>query len=197
MTGHSRLTLPPTILNWRDIQVVTARNGLGVVANATAGAHIYGADVTATVRPLADLTLAGSFGYNHAALAGDDPDLGGRDGERLPNVPRLTSSLTADYVMRTVRFAPRLGATIRYVSKRNASFDASQGFPQYELGGYASIDLRAGATLGSVDAQLFVRNLFDRRGQLSADTRLSLFGGPAQVAVLQPRTFGLSLSTRF
>lgn len=184
-------------IDWRDIQVVTARNGLGVVANASAGAHIYGADLTATLRPTAELTFAGSFGYNHAALAGDDPDLGGRDGERLPNVPRVTSSLTADYVMRDVRFAPRVGATIRYVSKRNASFNASQGFPQYELDGYASFDLRAGATLGPIDAQVFARNLFDRRGQLSADTRLSLFGGPAQVAVLQPRTLGLSLSSRF
>jgi hypothetical protein len=42
-----------------------------------------------------------------------------------------------------------------------------------------------------------VRNLFDKRGQLSAVTQLSALGGPAQIAILQPRTIGISATSRF
>ena len=90
-----------------------------------------------------------------------------------------------------------LGATLRFISDRSASFDANPGLPQYELPDYVTFDLRAGMTLGPVDIQGFVRNLFDQRGQLSAVTFLSAAGGPAQVTIVQPRTIGVSASARF
>ena len=184
-------------IDWNDIQIVTARNGIAVVANATSGAHIYGSDLTATVRPTRDFTVTDAFGYIHSALTANDPDLGGTAGETLPNVPKFTNAVTADYVISDVRFLPRLGATIRYISDRKASFNNNPGQPQYDLGDYTSVDLRAGATIKTVDVQVFVRNVFDDRGQLSANTILSLDGGPAQVSILQPRTVGVSLSTHF
>jgi iron complex outermembrane receptor protein len=86
---------------------------------------------------------------------------------------------------------------LRHVSDREVSFDANPSLPQYHLPDYTSVDLRAGISAGPVDLQLYVRNVFDERGQLSAQTVLSGFGGPAQVTMLQPRTVGLKLSTGF
>jgi iron complex outermembrane receptor protein len=128
------------------------------------------------------------------AIMGAAPLLGGADGERLPNVPQITAALNADYQFPVEGLRPALGATLRYVSDRTASFNNNAGFPQYHLPAYTTVDLRTGPVVSSVDVQLYVHNLFDERGQLSAIT----FRAPdAWVALLQPRTFGISAATRF
>jgi outer membrane receptor for monomeric catechols len=125
------------------------------------------------------------------------PVLGARKGERLPNTPHVTASVNADYTVQASAIKPTFGATLRYASDSRASFDASPSLQQYKLPSYTTFDLRAGLTLGRVDAQVYVQNLFDTHGQLAAQTILSQLGGPAQVLFLRPRTFGLRLSTRF
>lgn len=183
-------------IDWKDIQVTTVAGGVSVIANA-GRADVDGAELTLTARPITGLTASGALAYQNARLAEDAPLLGAQDGERLPNVPRFTAALNVDYQLSKQGVQPRLGATLRHVSARNAAFDGNPQLPQYRLPAYTSFDLRAGATLGDVDLQLYVRNLFDTRGQLSAFTVLSSAGGPAQVTMLQPRTIGLTAATRF
>lgn len=86
-----------------------------------------------------------------------------------------------------------LGATVRYTGDRKASFDASPGFPQYHLPAYTAVDLRAGLSFPPYDVQLYVRNLLDERGQVSAYT----WQGNPRVAMLQPPTIGFTVMTRF
>lgn len=183
-------------IDWKDIQVTTVAGGVSVIANAGRAA-VDGGELTLTVRPTTRLTASGAFAYQNARLTEDAPLLGARDGDRLPNVPRFTAALNLDYRLSEEGLQPRLGATLRHVSARKAAFDGNAQLPQYRLPAYTSVDLRAGASLGKVDLQLFVRNLFDERGQISAFTVLSSLGGPAQVTMLQPRTIGLSATTRF
>lgn len=183
-------------IDWTNIQVISARAGGTIIANA-GRAKIDGAELALTARPSPAVTVTGAFAYQDARLADADADLGAAKGERLPNVPRFTAALNFDYRLLDSPVAPALGATLRFVSDRRASFDGSASFPQYRLPDYVTIDLRAGASFGPIDAQFFVRNLFDVRGQLSAVTLLSALGGPAQVSIVQPRTIGVSASTRF
>lgn len=183
-------------IDWSNIQIITARAGSTIIANA-GSAKIDGAELSLTARPSPALTVTGAFAWQNARLAEAAADLGGARGERLPNVPRFTAALNLDYRIDGGRAAPGIGATLRFVSDRRASFDGSASFPQYKLPDYTTIDLRADATLGPVETRFFVRNLFDVRGQLSAVTLLSALGGPAQVSILQPRTIGISASTRF
>jgi len=183
-------------IDWKDIQLLTAVAGVTTYLNA-GGAHIKGLELTLTARPSHALTLTGAFAYNDGYVTDANAGLGAADGERLPNTPHFTAAINADYRVARSPLHPSIGATLRYVSDRTVSFDANASLPQYRLPDYASVDLRAGITAGPVDVQLYVRNLFDVRGQLSAQTVLSAFGGPAQVTILQPRTFGLELSTRF
>jgi outer membrane receptor protein involved in Fe transport len=190
------IDLSAFFIDWKDIQLLTAIAGVTTYLNA-GGAHIKGLELTLTARPAPAFVATGAFSYNDGQVTDDNAALGAKAGERLPNSPHFTAALNFDYRARGNPLHPALGATIRYVSNRTASFDANGSLPQYRLPGYASVDLRAGLTAGPVDVQLYVHNLFDRRGQLSAQTVLSAFGGPAQVTMLRPRTIGLELSTRF
>jgi outer membrane receptor protein involved in Fe transport len=183
-------------IDWKNIQVATAANGISVEANA-GNAHIKGAELTLVARPDRGTTISGAFAYNDGYLTADNPALGATRGERLPNAAHFTATLNADYVLASSPLKPTAGATLRYVSDRAASFDHNAAVPQYRLPAYTTIDLRVGLSLGPVDGQVFVHNLFDVRGQLSALTFVSALGGPAQITILQPRTIGLSLTTHF
>jgi len=183
-------------IDWKNMQVPTAVNGLSVIANAES-AKIDGAELTLTARPSRLFTVTGAFAYQNARLAEASPALGGRKGEALPNVPKWSAAINADYVRREDGLRPSAGATLRFVSSRKASFDLNGGFPQFDLRDYVTLDLRAGATLATLDLQLFLRNAFDSRGKLSAVTALSILGGPANVAILQPRTIGISATKHF
>jgi outer membrane receptor protein involved in Fe transport len=55
------------------------------------------------------------------------------------------------------------------------------------------MDIRAGVMLDRIDARLYVRNVFDERGLLSAYN----WRGDLQPAVMQPRTVGISFTSRF
>jgi len=180
-------------IDWSNIQITAIRNGFAFRANAPGGATIQGAELTLTGRPSSAFTMAGAFAYQHAYMKQGDADLGSTTGERLPNVPRFTASVNADYQLAEAGLRPTVGATMRYVSDRDASFDLSAGFPQYHLPSYTTLDLRAGFTLGSVTMQLYVHNLFDELGQLS--DMYPQFG--TRIAILEPRTIGVYAKTQF
>jgi outer membrane receptor protein involved in Fe transport len=190
------IDLSTYFIGWKDIQLLTAVAGVTTYVNA-GGAHIKGVELALTARPSPKLVATGAFSYNDGFITDNNAALGAVAGERLPNTPHVTAALNLDYRLGDSSLQPRLGATLRYVSDRTASFDANMALPQYRLPSYTSVDLRAGVTAGPVDVQFYVRNLFDVRGQLSVQTVLSSFGGPAHVTILQPRTIGLQLSTAF
>ncbi|MGH6632721.1 MAG: TonB-dependent receptor, partial [Sphingopyxis sp.] len=83
-------------IDWDNLQIATVRNGFGVIANAGT-ARSQGAEVTLTVNPADALRLMAVLAYTDAELTQDAPDLGGVDGARLPDVPRLSAALTGDY----------------------------------------------------------------------------------------------------
>jgi outer membrane receptor protein involved in Fe transport len=183
-------------IDWKNIQLLSQVAGVSTYLNA-GDAHIKGGEATLTARPSRRWLFTSAIAYNHGAVAQANAALGARKGERLPNTPRWTVAVNADYEVADSVLRPRIGATLRHVSDREVSFDANPGLPQYHLPDYTSVDLRAGITTGPVDVQLYVRNVFDERGQLSAQTILSSLGGPAQVTMLQPRTIGVKLSAGF
>lgn len=179
-------------IDWDNIQVQVIRGGFALRANAPGGASVRGGELTLTARPISAFTVAGTLAYQDAHISEADADLGAANGERLPNVPRFTTSLNADYELSVGQVRPTVGGTLRYVSDRRVSFDAST-LPQYRLPDYATVDLRAGLTLHPVNVSLFVRNLLDERGQLSVI--LPQFGN--RIAILQPRTIGVAVTRPF
>jgi iron complex outermembrane receptor protein len=183
-------------IKWDDLQINAVRNGLGVVDNAAA-AESKGAELTLTFVPTAQLTLVGALGYVDAELSEDAPDLGGFAGDRLPDTPEFTGTLSADYSFEVGGREAFLGTTVRHVTDRVSSYDVSAGSPQYDLPEYTTVDLRTGLQFGSARLQLYVRNAFDERGKLSATTAFSALGGPVWVSLVQPRTIGFNVITQF
>ncbi|HEY7638146.1 MAG TPA: TonB-dependent receptor [Steroidobacteraceae bacterium] len=183
-------------IDWDNLQINAVRNGLGVVDNAAA-AESKGAELTLTLAPTSQLTLVAALGYTDAELSEDAPDLGGANGDRLPDTPKFTGSLSADYGFDLGSRDAFVGTTVRHVSDRVASYDDSASVPQYDLPEYTTVDLRAGLQLGAARLQLYAKNAFDERGKLSATTGFSAAGGPAWVSLVQPRTIGLNVITQF
>lgn len=177
-------------IDWSDIQVFDLTNPLGGMRNS-GSAKIDGVEIAATARPIDDLRLSGSFAYQDATLSGADPNLYAAKGDSLPNVPEITAALDADYEFSSSVLRPTFGASLRYVSDRDATFSLAP--LRHDLPAYTSIDLRAGLTFGAVDLQMFVYNVSDERGELSG---LTAQGQPS-VAMMRPRTYGLSLRTQF
>lgn len=184
-------------VEWHNIQVLTSKDGFAVYANA-AGARIQGAELTLALNPIRSLNITGSLAYQHAYLTGAAPDLGGSEGERLPNVPRYSASASAEYEFPLGTLPSSVGANLSHVSDRTTSF-ANSSFPNYRLPAYTRIDVHGAVSFGRVVARLYVDNLFNTRGQLSAFlyTATAAGSGDIPVAILQPRTVGLDFSANF
>jgi iron complex outermembrane receptor protein len=174
--------------DWTNLQVVITQGGFGAFDNAP-GATVRGAELSLSLRPVDALTITGAFSYQDGTLSEAAPQLNGRKDQRLPQSAPLTGTLSLDYALGASTFAPTLGATVRYVDERTAGF----GPAPYRLPDFTTVDLRAGATFGMVETQLYLRNVFDEAGQYSLTTR----GTEARPSIQQPRTIGISLSARF
>jgi len=180
-------------IDWNNIQLATIRGGFQAYVNAPGGAKIKGTELGATGHLIDGLTVRSVLTYDDARLAQADTDLGAARGERLPTTPHFSGSLSVDYSLPVTSLQPTVGATLRHVSDRTASFNNSTGYPQYLLPAYTTTDLRAGLTLGQFSTQLYIHNLFDNRGQQSLYQ--PQFG--PRVAILQPRTIGITVTTKF
>lgn len=179
-------------INWTNIQVLTTVDNFGVVENASGGATVRGAELGLTSRPVKGLMLGGAFAYQDAHMRQESALLGAASGERLPDVPRFTAALNGDYEF-SGGLRPAVGATARYMTLRTTSFNGSQLVPQYDLPAFASFDLRGSIWLKSISAQLYLHNLLNKRGQVSSYWS----GANEQVALIQPRTLGLTVTGHF
>lgn len=185
-------------IEWTGLQLTeviqTREGGFGFGTNVPGGVTMRGAELALNANPFPGFTISGAFAYERTKLNQDEPVLGGVKGERVPNVPRFTASLDANYQISNDRLRPTIGASLRHVSSRETTFNANPNEPQYELPAYTIIDARASITLPSVNVQFFIRNLLDnKRAQIS--NVYPQFGN--RIAIAQPRTFGVNLTKKF
>lgn len=89
---------------YSDLQVSQIVDGLPQTTNA-ASSRIHGVELSTTLRPIANLTLSGSFAYVQAEFRNfvqNDPLSGlvrDLDGNQLPGAPRYSSNLFASYTV--------------------------------------------------------------------------------------------------
>jgi len=83
-------------ISWEDIQVSEVVNGLGALVNA-GKAETNGIELTTGFEPIKNLRFGINGAYTDATLSNNAPSLGGRTGDRLPNVPVYSASATIDY----------------------------------------------------------------------------------------------------
>lgn len=183
-------------IDWDNFITIFTIAGLGVLDNAPGGATVHGAEAAFTSRPIDPLSLTLGVAYLDAELSASDTRLRASKGDRLPGVPRVTAAFSADYELSNGKLRPTIGGSVRYIDDRVADFVNDGARPQYTFPDYTIADLRATMTLGTVNWQLYLRNVFDERGQMQSRLNPTNLN-PLPVAIVQPRTIGLTASMSF
>jgi iron complex outermembrane recepter protein len=188
-------------IDWTDIQLplIYPVNGSTYVGNA-AGAKSEGVELSVQSNPVTGLKLAAWITYIDAVLTQTVPGAGvageiyGFDGDRLPNTPRWSGNVSADYNFPLANdLKGFVGGALSYVGDRLDAFSSAS--PQRtDLPAYAKLDLHAGTNYDSWTANIYVNNVTDKRGLISGGIGNQL---PYSFYYIQPRTVGLSVSKTF
>ena len=207
------------VQDWDDMQVsVLGENGLTVVRNV-GSARIWGIEADLLLRPLTGLTWSTGVAYNNGTLQEDfcfdeeaevcDPGLLAEDGERLPLTARWKGSTRARYEWPlSATMNAHVQGLLSYEGKRRRDLRPGINAIYGNLKAYAEVDLSAGVETGPWTADLFVKNVFDARGQLSKSIQCNeatcgdpdggtAIGGKIYTVVSRPRTVGLRVGYKF
>lgn len=190
-------------IDWTDIQIISLvplnNTIIGVTGNA-GEARSQGVEFAVTARPSDRWTFAVTGAYTDAKLREDAPGIGGSRGDRLAFVPDLTLTLDGEYTLPLGGNADGfIGFTAAYVGERFTDFGTSIfNTPHIPLPDYTTLSLRAGADFGNIRVEAYARNVTDQRGIFVYAN--SGAGAPTITgtkAIIQPRTFGLVVTSSF
>ena len=191
-------------VNWTNIQLLEAVNGYGVNGNGGT-AKSQGLEWTVGYIPLQGLTFSLTGAYTDAYLTEDAPTVGGVTGDPLPFVPKWSGALDGEYDWSAfANYKAFVGATWAGVGSRRADFNSQPppnsapppGTTEVVLPQYNSVDARIGIDNNHYRVMLYGKNLGDSRGITSYGNN----GAPGlngEVAYIQPRTIGVTLSAKF
>jgi len=198
-------------IDWKNIQLIAVNNvDLSYLANG-GKAVTQGLELTSEYSPIRGLTLGLNAAYTDAHLTSVIPSASYLlTGYQLPNVPKESASLTADYDWSlNSRWTAEIGGAYRYVGKQWLSLVESASpasSPTVQAAGYSVFDLNASVRNEHVSYKLYVRNLAN-------NLAITGPGGPAAqnlvltnsatgipqitTSFLQPRTIGLGVDYTF
>ncbi len=188
-------------IDWKDIQLaeVSQISGNTYYVNASS-AKSEGAGISLSWRPVEGLTIRGNTSYTHAVLTSDTPPgTYGRTGDRLPYSPTWSGNLAADYTFPlSGMWSGNVGAGVTYVGDRMNGFTSSADAERFRLRSYTTAHLHAGVQSMHWKIQLYVKNLTDARGYLSATAQNATTGVSSYgLLLIQPRTAGVSATYSF
>ena len=214
-------------IDWDDIQVASSFNGIGGLVNG-GEATSEGIELSTLFRPTDDLRLGLNAAYTKAEVKNDFaatviPQPGfdvilnsGLAGDRMPYLPKLAWSATAEYLFDFAGGAyGQVGAAFRWVGERvNTTTQRQRITPPGDpstilqetvtapvgLDAYRAIDVYAGIGKGGWALRAYVNNVTDERAYSSIGSISSaLTGTLVQLSAvpIQPRTFGIELDYRF
>ncbi len=179
--------------------MLDSTSGLSYTVNGNR-AKSQGLEVSLEARPFKGTTLSTWFVFDDAQLSQNFPansSAYGVDGERLPYGSRFSDyfSLDQEFPL-TSQVSGFTGAALSYIGNRLGIFGpaGSTPPPRQEFGGYARLDVKAGARFPSWTTNLFVNNVTDRRGALTGGIG---YTPPFAFVYIQPRTFGVSVIRTF
>jgi iron complex outermembrane recepter protein len=194
-----RMSLDVTVfdINWTDIQLEALVGTLYGITNGGT-ARCGGVEWDFGYAPIAGLKFDFNGAYTDARLTQATPaSVGGMDGALLPNVPKWSSSASAEYEHPLFGdHSGFVGANWRYSGSRLSEFTALGA--RQEMPSYNIVDLRTGVETRNWSVTLYVKNV----GGVIAFSSIALLTsagnfGSQYATVFQPRTIGLALSAKF
>ena len=159
----------------------------------------YGAELETRYAIGHGVELTGSLGYTHAVLRNVSADVaassGARNGNLVPNAPRLNAAVTLQYRGRLPGLdsadAPNLFAAAQYqfVGARKADVGS-----HFDLDRYAIVNAKLGLEFAHYDLYVFGQNLSNARPQY-----IGLYYGPGAEATTigQGRVIGAGVTMRY
>ena len=200
------LDLTVFYIDWDNVQIATNNAPFGVTTNGAQG-RSEGLELTSAVSPFSGSKFGCIAAYTEAGLTRvvPGPPLFLLAGYQIPNVPKWSLSVTADYDWRlTERWQAHLGGVYRWIAQQwgtvvaVASIDSSQG-PAAFLPSYSVLDLNASISKGALTLRAFARNVTDQRAWLQGYFEIGPPNALEQsgAAIIQPRTIGVGFDYAF
>ncbi len=222
-------------LNWADIQLsFLGANGLTEIRNA-GDARIRGLEADLLLRLAPGLTWQTGASYNNAKLLNDfcaysnpqndctipgpddrdadsDPEVNSvlaPDGTRLPLTAKLKGNSRIRYEWNaTSSIKAHVQALVSYEGSRRRDLRLFENSIYGNMKAYATVDLGAGLDKGPWSVDLFAKNLFDKRGQVTKGIQCveavcgdpggaTAIGPKIYTTVIRPRTIGLRIGRKF
>jgi iron complex outermembrane receptor protein len=213
--------------DWKDIQLsFLGANGLTEVRNA-GDARIRGFEADLLLRPMQGLTWSSGVAFNDAEMRTDfcyveDPnclflrahddapfDVSAPKGTRLPLTARWKGNSRVRYEWNAwsdARANVQASASFEGDRTRDIRNDVQDIYGKMDA--YTLVDIGAGIDKGPWSVDLFVKNLFDVRGQISKGIQCNEFvcgdplgetsiGSKVYTTVTRPRTVGLRVGRKF
>ena len=197
--GLFALDVAAFFLDWEDIQLFAVVNGFGVNTNGGT-AESEGLEFTASLLPADGLTVSLNGAYTDTQLTQDtSATVGGLDGDPLPFVSEWSFGLSAGYEWPFAGDATAyVGGTAGYTGERPIGFDQREADGSLtEVDSYTTLDLRAGLRYERWSFEVYGKNLSDEEGITSVVTSNTIATGRADVAMIRPRTYGLTVGFDF
>jgi outer membrane receptor protein involved in Fe transport len=181
-------------IKWNQVQLFEVVNGFGV--NGNGGTAVSnGWEWQLNWVPLQGLTFAWTGAYTNAVLTSDAPGAGAVKGDSLPWAPKVSSALDGEYDFHVGETNMFVGGTLAYTGSRSVDFGAIS--PRVRMPDYDTIDMRIGADFNRYRVELYGRNLQDTRAFTAYGGSPTLTSHVGSVGLIQPRTFGVTVSGKF
>jgi outer membrane receptor protein involved in Fe transport len=201
-------------MDWNMFQYAfLGPNSLTIIGNAP-GANVKGAEIETDFRPTDQLTLTGGATITDAALsqnlcltANETCSAAAAQAPastRLPYVSNFKGNLTARYDFPLFNWDANVQGSAVYQSSSQAELLSNDANGQNEkaivgaMPGFATFDFSAGMERNKLSLSLFVKNAFDRRGELNRGVSCTIgICSTVYVYPIVPMEVGLRLSQRF
>ncbi len=184
-------------IDWSDIQITKTVNGNSGLVNG-GEATSDGVEIIAAFEPVKGLRFGVNGAYTDATLSNDAESLEGRAGDRLPFVPRLSWSATADYyVPLGNKWNAQAGAGFRWVG--NSFTEVQSSSTAVQIDSYGALDLNADVSNDRWTIRAYVKNVTDNRAYQQIFTITDINGNALflQGVPIQPRTVGVEIDFKF
>lgn len=199
---EQRMTLDVSAfdIEWQNIQVLSQTHGFLVTGNG-GNARSAGTELAWTWQPIRGLSVSANVAYTDAYLTTDAPGISAKAGDKLPDVPEFSGNVATDYDFPlTGEVDGVVGGNYQYQGSRRQDFISGLPAGQVRPGmpAYSTVNLHAGISRGDLAVEFFIKNVNNAYGITRLLSELgSGYGPPLSAAVIQPRTFEISVSDKF
>lgn len=191
-------------IDWTDVQIlsnfVSSATGQTFSITGNGGrARSEGLEWSFTAEPAKGLNISWNGAFTNARLRTGAPGFGGLSGDRLPYVPKFSSSLAIDYSRAISQRWNIIGGGIwAHTGDRFGDFSTSDLDTNHpRLPSYDTIDVHLGLESETYSVSAFIRNISNERGVLSYLNTGAYLASGGLATFTQPRTIGVRLSGKF